>query len=169
MIKCFFSAVNILILIFLSSHLRAQEVSESSVSLTSKSAVVATPSAPVKSADGGLISQNLESVSVSLAIVLLVIFLLAWLVRRASPSGFGGAKGQMKVLSVLPLGGKERIMLVDVVGTQMVLGISAAGVNCLHVFAEPVMPAGPASSQQQGFQAVLQGFIANKAINKDSS
>ena len=126
------------------------------------------PLAPVKSIEGGLISQNLESVSISLAIVLLFIFILAWLVRKATPSGFGGAKGQMKVLSVLPLGGKERIMLVDVAGTQMVLGISTAGVNCLHVFADPVISIGPVSSQQRGFQAVLQGFIANKATNKDS-
>lgn len=76
----------------------------------------------------------------------------------------------MKVLSTLPLGGKERIMLVDVAGTQMVLGVSASGVNCLHVFAEPVIVNEENGfSSQQGFQAILQGFIANKATNKDSN
>lgn len=171
--KRFFLIVSLLFSIFLSSSLRAQEANESLPPSPSNTSVVnietASASAPVKSIEGGLISQNLESVSISLAVVLLVIFILAWLVRKAAPSGFGGAKGQMKVLSVLPLGGKERIMLVDVAGTQMVLGISTAGVNCLHVFADPVVSTGLVSSQQQGFQAVLQGFIANKATNKDSS
>lgn len=174
--KRFFLIVSLLFSTFLSSSLRAQEAVELLSPSSSSSSFVKTettsapiaPSAPMKSVEGGLISQNLESVSISLAIVLLVIFILAWLVRKAAPSGFGGTKGQMKVLSVLPLGGKERIMLVDVAGTQMVLGISTAGVNCLHVFADPVVSIGSVSSQQQGFQAVLQGFIANKATNKDS-
>ncbi len=174
--KRFFLIISLLSSIFLSSQVRAQEVSEPlsspTVGATVISSTVADSSSyptPVKTIEGGLISQNLESVSISLAVVLLVIFLLAWLVRKAAPLGSGGGRGQMKVLSILPLGGKEKIILVDVAGTQMVLGISAAGVNCLHVFTDPVVLDHQLSSRTQGFQAILQGFVANKATNKDAS
>lgn len=125
-------------------------------------------SKPVQVTSGDLIGENIEGAAVSLAIILLIIFLLAWLVRKFLPSVVAVNKKQMKILSVLPLGGRDKIMLVDVAGTQIVIGVSASGINRLHVFSESVVCAEDQLSSQDRFQTLLQGFMTNKAENRDS-
>lgn len=147
--------------LILSPHLQAQTVSE-----TVKEPLV--QSTPVKVTGGDLIGENIEGAAVSLAIILLIIFLLAWLIRRFLPSVVAVNKKQMRILSVLPLGGRDKIMLVDVAGTQIVIGVSAAGINRLHVFSESVVRVEDQFSSQDRFQTLLQGFITNKAENRDS-
>ncbi len=147
--------------LFLSPDLRAQTASD---------VIKDSPAqlSPVTVTTGDLIGENIEGAAASLAIILLIIFFLAWLIRKFLPSMVAVNKKQMKVLSVLPLGGKERIMLVDVAGTQMVLGVSAAGINRLHVFAETVISTEGQADSQDRFQTLLQGFMANKVKNRDS-
>lgn len=134
----------------LSSQLRAQTVSDASEKNVSAFA-------------SGNPAAGIEDVAFSLAIVLVLIFALAWLVKRFAPgAGRVGAK-HMQVLSTLPLGSKERLMLVDVAGTQMVLGVSGEGVACLHVFAEPVVNlADKNAPSDNSFGKILQGFTANR-------
>lgn len=142
----------------LSSLVRAQTASESLKVTTDSSSVMSTPKAPVS---GGFSGAGIEDVAASLAIVLLVILLLAWLAKRFVPNIAVVDRKAMKVLAVLPLGGKERILLVEVVGVQMVLGVSAAGVNCLHVFPEPVLKT-QASPDSERFRSLLQSFKNNR-------
>lgn len=134
----------------LSSQVRAQTVSEGS----QKSA---------SNYQAGSATTGIEDVAFSLAIVLVLIFALAWLVKRFAPgAGRMGAK-HMTVLSAMTLGNKERLMLVDVAGTQMVLGVSAAGIECLHVFSEPVItPLSPQNSVDMSFGKILQSFKADR-------
>lgn len=147
--------------LILSPHLQAQTVSE-----VAKEPLI--QSVPVKVTSGDLIGENIEGAAVSLAIILLIIFFLAWLIRKFLPSVVAVNKKQMKILSVLPLGGRDKIMLVDVAGTQIVIGVSAAGINRLHVFSESVVRTEDHSHSQDRFQTLLQGFITNKAENRDS-
>lgn len=108
-------------------------------------------------------AEGIEDVALSLAIVLLLIFILAWLVKRFVPGAGRISTSHMKVLSTLPLGGKERLMLVDVAGTQMVLGVSVAGIQCLHVFPEPiVLSAVNTHGAEMSFAKLLQNFKANR-------
>lgn len=87
----------------------------------------------------GSVSQ-LVSVLLALAAVLGLIFLLSWLVKR---SGAGwGRSDHIKVLSTMALGTRERILLVEVGATQMLLGVTAHSIKTLHVFAEPVVASG---------------------------
>lgn len=134
----------------LSSHLRAQAVSDES----EKKGVGFASGNP---------AAGIEDVAISLAVVLILIFVLAWLVKRFAPgAGRMGAK-HMRVLSSLPVGSKERLMLVDVAGTQMVLGVSSEGISCLHVFPEPVIsPEKAGASPDQSFSKILQGFTGNR-------
>ena len=76
---------------------------------------------------------------IGLAAVLAMIFALAWLSRRLSGGSLGNTKF-MKILAVQPLGAREKIILVDVAGTQMMLGVTPGRIATLHVFDEPVMP-----------------------------
>ncbi len=134
----------------LSSQLRAQTVSEAQEKKTSVYA-------------SGSPTAGIEDVAFSLAIVLVLIFALAWLVKRFAPgAGRVGAK-HMQVVSTLPLGSKERLMLVDVAGTQMVLGVSGERISCLHVFDEPVISlADKHTTSDNSFGKVLQSFTANR-------
>ena len=45
----------------------------------------------------------------------------------------------MKVLATLPLGTRERIVLIDAGGQQLLLGITPTQINTLHVFETPVI------------------------------
>jgi flagellar protein FliO/FliZ len=63
----------------------------------------------------------------SLLLVLAFIFAAAWVVRRM-PLGVGRANGPLKVLATLPLGPKERLVLVEARGEQLLIGVSPAGV-----------------------------------------
>lgn len=135
----------------LSSLLRAQTVSDTESTTAAGSYQASNPAA------------GIEEVAFSLAIVLVLIFVLAWLVKRFAPGAARMGSRDMQVLSTLALGGKERIMLVDVAGTQMVLGVSPAGIECLHVFPEPVIEKQQsAGSSDVHFAKLLQSFKADR-------
>lgn len=138
----------------LSSPVRAQTVSE------------ASEKQAASSFQAGTATTGIEDVAFSLAIVLILIFALAWLVKRFAPGVGKMGNKHITVLSTMTLGNKERLMLVDVAGTQMVLGVSSSGIECLHVFPEaPIgLPNGTASSDVH-FGKILQGFKANREKN----
>jgi flagellar protein FliO/FliZ len=70
---------------------------------------------------------DLSSVILSLLLVLGFIFGAAWLVRRM-PFSVGRGNGPLKVLAALPLGAKERLLLVDARGVELLIAVSPAGV-----------------------------------------
>ncbi len=78
----------------------------------------------------------------ALLLVLGLIVGLAWLLKRMPGSGFRPAEG-LKVVASLNVGAKERVVVVDVNGEQLLLGVSAGGVRTLHKLPEPLQPAAP--------------------------
>jgi flagellar protein FliO/FliZ len=58
-----------------------------------------------------------------LGIVLLVIAGLVWLLKKSS-LGQGGVAGGLRVVSAVAVGPKERVVLVDVGETRLVLGVA---------------------------------------------
>lgn len=102
----------------------------------------ATPLAD--STTGGQLAQLLFG----LLLVIGVIFLLAWLVRRVQqivPRG-----GQViKIVATQALGPRDRLVLVQVGGEQILLGLTPGTISALHVMAEPVHfpDAEPASAE----------------------
>ncbi len=99
---------------------------------------MAAPSAaaPVANAGGGVAAQ-LGQLTIGLLLVVGVIFLLAWLLRRVqqmSPRG-----GQViKLIASQALGPRDRLVLVQVGGEQILLGLTAGRITPLHVLKEPV-------------------------------
>jgi len=75
----------------------------------------------------GVALADLSSVILSLTLVIGFIFGAAWLVRRA-PFSIGRGNGPLKVLAALPLGAKERLLLVEARGTELLIAVSPAGV-----------------------------------------
>ena len=76
--------------------------------------------------------------AIGLTIVIAVIYALAWLAKRTSIGGLGRDK-DLKVVEILPLGSREKAVLVDVAGTQMLLGVAPGRVSTLHVFPDAVV------------------------------
>jgi flagellar protein FliO/FliZ len=70
---------------------------------------------------------DLSSVVLSLLLVVGFIFAAAWVVRRM-PLGLGRASGPLKVLAALPLGPRERLVLVEARGEELLIAVSPAGV-----------------------------------------
>lgn len=78
----------------------------------------------------------LQALLVLVGVVGLII-LLAFVLRRIklfSPRG----GGVIRVVGTLPLGTRERLLLVQVSGEQILLGISPGGINKLHRLDNPL-------------------------------
>jgi flagellar protein FliO/FliZ len=87
--------------------------------------------------------SQLASLLGGLLLILGLIYGLSLFAKRFSQGGFM-KNPTIKMLSAMPLGTRERLMLVDVGGQQILLGVTATQINTLHVFAEPVVVAEPA-------------------------
>ncbi len=99
---------------------------------------------------------SLITVGVGLIAVLAIIFGCAWVVRRMN--GLTGVNNQaMKVVAAMALGARERIALIDVGGTQILVGITPSAIRTLHVFDEPVVTPGDGGSSD--FARRLQSMI----------
>jgi flagellar protein FliO/FliZ len=81
----------------------------------------AAPAAPT------VAMTDISGVLLSLALVVGFIFAAAWIVRRM-PLGMGRSSGPLKVLAALPLGPRERLVLVEARGAQLLIAVSPAGV-----------------------------------------
>ncbi|HVH83894.1 MAG TPA: flagellar biosynthetic protein FliO [Steroidobacteraceae bacterium] len=80
---------------------------------------------------------GLGQVTLALLLVLGAVFALAWLLKRART--FSSRAGSaLDVLAQVPLGQKERAVLLKVGATQILLGVAPGRVNTLYVLPEPL-------------------------------
>lgn len=86
---------------------------------------------------------SMLTVLLSLALILGGFVAVAWLARRYLPGM--GAQGAVKVVGTTPVGPRERVVLVEVDGTWLLLGVGAGNVRLLHT--QP-KPAGAAQAGQ---------------------
>lgn len=117
-------------------------------------------------------SAHLLSVTLGLLAIIGLIFALSLFVKRFGTGSFAG-NGQLKILSSLPLGTRERIVLVDVAGQQLLLGITPTAINTLHVFPEPVVVnnqhVAPSDFSQKLMAILQQKTVARTANNNNSA
>jgi flagellar protein FliO/FliZ len=110
---------------------------------------------------------GLLQVTLSLLLVLAAVFGAAWVTRRLR--GFGNASSRaIQIIADAPLGTKERAVLIQVGGQQLLVGVAPGHINLLHVLTEKVgdgqvggTPPGPlhgadtASPMRPDFKAIL--------------
>lgn len=82
-------------------------------------------------------SEYFGQILVSLVLVLLIIFVAAWLLRRYGRFP-GVADGHLKVIGALSVGQRERIMLLQVGKEQILVGVTSNQISTLHQLEEPV-------------------------------
>ena len=86
----------------------------------------------------GLGVADVGEVLAALILVIVAIFAVSWLLRRMNGVGLRGGLA-IRVLASMPLGQRERIVLVEVGGAQLLLGVTASGINRLHEFDPPIV------------------------------
>ncbi|BFM20661.1 flagellar biosynthetic protein FliO [Gilvimarinus japonicus] len=103
-------------------------------------------------------ADTLVSVLLGLLGIIALILALAWFAKRAGATGWSRSR-DMKVVASLALGTRERLLVVDVANTQILLGVTAQSINQLHVFTEPVINTdGTASSDfSQKLKSIMNG------------
>ena len=97
---------------------------------------------------------SLLQVLFALLIVLGAIGLFAWLMRRFVP-GQGGAGGLLKVVGGVMVGPKERLVVVEVGDTWLLLGVAASNVTLLHSIPKPLQAAELQPGPGGAFQRLL--------------
>ena len=111
--------------------------------------LAAEPAAAMSGTDVGV---QLSKLLFGLLLVVGLIFLLAWLLRRVQALNPRGNQA-IRVISTQALGARERLVLVQVGKEQVLLGLSAGRITPLHVLEEPVHlpdvePANPEFAQR---------------------
>jgi len=112
-------------------------------------------------------ASQLASLVGGLALILALIYGLSWFVKRFSQGGFMH-NPTLKIISALPLGTRERLMLVDVGGKQLLLGVTATQINTLHVFDEPVVTDTKTVPANSEFSQKLMAILQQKNISPES-
>ena len=82
-------------------------------------------------------SANKDALNVflGLIVILVMIFSLAWFMKKMGYSNVTG-QGQLKIIASLNLGQKEKIVLIQVGKQQLLVGMTATQINTLHVLDE---------------------------------
>ncbi|MHB0763278.1 flagellar biosynthetic protein FliO [Stutzerimonas sp. NM35] len=98
------------------------------------------------------VGGQLSKLLLGLLLVIGLIFLLAWVLRRMQRLNPRGNQA-IKLISSHALGPRERLLLVQVGSEQILLGLSAGRITPLHVLEEPVHlpdaePANPEFAQR---------------------
>lgn len=94
-----------------------------------------------------------------LAVVLALVFGLAWIARRLGVPAAGHSP-LLRQISALSVGPRERVVIVEAGESWLVLGITAQSIRTLHTLPKGEAPAAAANPFANSFAALL-----NKARN----
>ena len=78
---------------------------------------------------------SMLTVLLSLALILGGFVAVAWFVRRYLPGM--GAQGAVKVVGTTAVGARERVVVVEVDDTWLLLGVGGGNVRLLHTLPKP--------------------------------
>ena len=112
--------------------------------------IATTQGSPCAWADGGirLGSDQALQVLAGLAIVLALIAAVAWLTRRLHRLRSPGS-GHIRIIEGLSLGAREKLLLIQVDGRRVLIGMCPGRIATLHAF--------PADEQPLNFGQTLAG------------
>ena len=108
----------------------------------------------------GSAGSQLMQLLLGLVLVVGLIFLLAWLVRRVQQVVPRGNQA-IRLISSQALGPRDRLVLVQVGEEQVLLGLTPGRITPLHVMRQPVHAAESEAAQPEFAQRLLE------LLNKD--
>jgi flagellar protein FliO/FliZ len=117
----------------------------------------ARPMPAASPADAG----SLGGTVFALFLVVGLILALGWLAKRMPGFGRGASNNGLRMVASLPIGARERVVVVEVGSTQLLLGVGPGGTRTLHTLDTPLPEAGPAQAPQ--FAQLLAQHFGKKA------
>ncbi|MFC4161698.1 flagellar biosynthetic protein FliO [Chitinimonas lacunae] len=108
---------------------------------------------------------SLMQVLFSLAVVVAAIVGTAWLLRRMGPAQFG-RNNQLKVVAGAMVGPKERVVVVELQNTWLVLGVTAAEITHLHTLDKPPTSEAEVDPAGQTFAARFVESLKRRATER---
>jgi flagellar protein FliO/FliZ len=86
-------------------------------------------------------ATSMLTVLLSLVLILGGFVAVAWFARRYLPGM--GTQGAVKVVATTPVGTRERVVVVEVDGTWLLLGVGGGNVRLLHTLPKPLTERAP--------------------------
>lgn len=126
------------------SAVRTSLITLALLPLSVQAAVGGDEADAVKAASGvqdPMAVDSLIQLTLGMAAVLAVIVGVAWLMKRSGRFQMG-AGGGLRVLGGLSMGTRERVVLLQVGDTQLLVGVAPGRVQTLHVLDTPLATAG---------------------------
>ena len=117
---------------------------------------------PVSTALSAGVGGQLLQLVLGLLLVIGLIFVLAWLMRRVQRTGPAGNQ-VIELVGSRALGPRDRLVLVQVGNEQVLLGVSPGSITALHVMNEPVQVLETQSATPE-FARRLMEALGNKGI-----
>ncbi len=109
-------------------------------------------------------SGSVLQVIFSLLLVLAAVVLVAWILKRINLPQYGGGN-LLKVISSVAVGQRERIVLVEVNDTWLVVGVAPGQVRTLHSMPKaelPIQQAGAPPDTDGKFQGWLKQMMEKR-------
>ncbi len=116
-------------------------------------------------------SGNIVQIILSLLLVLAAIVLVAWLLKRMNVAQQGSGN-LLKILGGTAIGQRERIVLVEVNDTWLVVGVGPGQIRTLHTLQKPdgieqgTVPASQSADKPRNFSAVLSSALNSLSPGK---
>ena len=130
--------------------------------LASLSAVLLPTLATAESASTPDLGSSLVSMFFGLAVVVALLFASLWLLRRLSAPR-GAAAGMLRIVAAAAVGSRERIVIVDIGKSCLVLGVAPGSITALAELPRDSLPIDPPIVNQAGFAARLKQALDRHA------
>lgn len=102
----------------------------------------------------------LIKVSLALLLVLALMLLALWFVRRYLAAGRAGLGTGLKIVGGIWLGQKERVMVVEVLNEWLVLGVTGENIRLLAQYPKPEQASSPmVGAETMSFKHELQRLL----------
>ena len=112
-------------------------------------------------------TQNIIQTIIGLLLVIALFLFMAWVMRRFSQGpGLGGK--HIQLLAGMSLGTKEKLLIVDACGQQLLLGVTAQQITTLHRFSDPVIDVSD-THKVSDFAQKLQAFLVKSPTIKQTN
>lgn len=111
----------------------------------------------------GAVVSSLLAIVLAMGVVLGLAWAVIWLLRRVQDRQMGGGEGdesgrQLRFVRALPIGPRERLVLVEVAGEQLLVGVGGGLVTLVAHWDQtgrPVQSQGDALAQQRLSPAMM--------------
>ncbi|WOJ93311.1 flagellar biosynthetic protein FliO [Congregibacter variabilis] len=90
----------------------------------------------------------------SLVLVFVCLFAVVYFLKRFNGTGVGSGSA-LRVLGSANVGQREKVVLMEVGGEQLLIGVAPGSVRKIHVLAEPVIEGDSSATASPDFAAVL--------------